>query len=128
MQVERGTVGQVKNTAGYKSPEKDKDKELYLRHKKYSRILAKRVYELKETREGVESMCQEMEQIFSEGQRYGEKRGEKRGERRGELKAKKEAAVSLNEMGLPADKIAEAVKVSAATVQKWIGRNTAAAR
>lgn len=73
-------------------------------------------------------MCQEMEQIFSEGQRYGEKRGEKRGERRGKLKAKKEAAVSLNEMGLPADKIAEAVKVSAETVQKWIGRNTAAAR
>ena len=29
MQVERGTVGQVNNTAGYKSPEKDKDKELY---------------------------------------------------------------------------------------------------
>ena len=90
----------------------------------YSRILAKRVYELKETQEGVESMCQEMEQIFSEGQRYGEKRGE----RRGKLRAKKEAAVSLNEMGLPADKIAEAVKVSAETVQKWIGRNTAAAR
>ena len=96
--------------------------------KMYSRILAKRVYELKETQEGVESMCQEMKQIFSEGQRYGEKRGEKRGERRGKLKAKKEAAVSLNEMGLPADKIAEAVKVSAETVQKWIGRNTAAAR
>ena len=96
--------------------------------KMYSRILAKRVYELKETQEGVESMCQEMEQIFSEGQRYGEKRGEKRGERRGKLKAKKEAAVSLNEMGLSADKIAEVVKVSAETVQKWIGRNTAAAR
>ena len=73
-------------------------------------------------------MCQEMEQIFSEGQRYGEKRGEERGERRGKLKAKKEAAVSLNEMGLSADKIAEVVKVSAETVQKWIGRNTAAAR
>ena len=39
MQVERGTVGQVNNTAGYKSPEKDKDKELYLRHKKYREIL-----------------------------------------------------------------------------------------
>ena len=50
----------------------------------YSEILAKRVYELKETQEGVNKMCQEMEQIFSEGQRYGEKRGEKRGEKIGE--------------------------------------------
>ena len=98
----------------------------------YSEILAKRVYELKETQEGVNKMCQEMEQIFSEGQRYGEKRGEKRGEKigekRGELKAKKETAVSLNNMGLPIEKIAEAVKVSVATVQKWLGGNVTTAR
>ena len=90
----------------------------------YSEILAKRVYELKETQEGVNKMCQEMEQIFSEGQRYGEKRGEKKGA----LKAKKETAVSLNSMGLPVEKIAEAVKVSAATVQKWLGGNVTTAR
>ena len=51
----------------------------------HSPILAKRVYELKETQKGVELMCHEMEKIYSEGMESGEKRGE--------LKAKKETAL-----------------------------------
>ena len=38
----------------------------------HSKILADRVYELKETQKGVESMCREMEQIYSEGIESGE--------------------------------------------------------
>ena len=51
----------------------------------HSPILAKRVYELKETQKGVELMCHEMEKIYSEGMESGEKRGIEMGE----LKAKK---------------------------------------
>ena len=57
----------------------------------HSPILAKRVYELKETQKGVELMCHEMEKIYSEGMESGEKRGE--------LKAKKETALSMAEEG-----------------------------
>ena len=42
----------------------------------YSEVLAKRVRELKETEEGVYSMCQEMDEIYNEGILLGEKRGE----------------------------------------------------
>ena len=38
----------------------------------HSKILADRVYELKETQKGVEFMCREMEQIYSEGIESGE--------------------------------------------------------
>ena len=36
-----------------------------------SKVLAKRVRELKETQKGVEFMCREMEQIYSEGMEKG---------------------------------------------------------
>ena len=55
----------------------------------YSKVLAERVYELKETQKGVDFMCQELEQIYSEGMEIGEKRGERRGERRGMEKRQK---------------------------------------
>lgn len=74
----------------------------------YSKILAERVYELKETTKGVELMCREMEEIYSEGIENGA------------MKAKKETVLSLATMGLPVDKIAEAVKVSVQVVQEWI--------
>ena len=38
----------------------------------HSKILADRVHELKETQKGVEFMCREMEQIYSEGIESGE--------------------------------------------------------
>ncbi len=48
----------------------------------HSPILAKRVYELKETQKGVELMCHEMEKIYSEGMESGEKRGELKRQKR----------------------------------------------
>ena len=84
----------------------------------HSPILAKRVYELKETQKGVELMCHEMEKIYREGMESGEKRGE--------LKAKKETILSLAEMGIPVDKIAKAVNLNEKDVQKWIDENLCA--
>lgn len=78
----------------------------------HSPVLAKRVYELKETQKGVELMCKEMEKIYSEGLESGEKRGE--------LKAKKETVLSLSEMGLPVETIAKAVNLSVSDIKKWL--------
>ncbi len=75
-------------------------------------ILADRVRALKETERGVEHMCREMDEIYSEGVENGIEKGE--------LKKAKETALSLFDMGLPVEKIAKAVKISADTVQKWI--------
>ncbi len=61
-------------------------------------------------------MCREMEQIYSEGIESGEKRGIEKGE----LKKAKETALSLAEMGMPVEKIAQAVRIGVETVQKWI--------
>lgn len=63
-------------------------------------------------------MCHEMEKIYSEGMESGEKRGE--------LKAKKEAILSLAEMGIPVNQIAKAVNLSEKDVQKWIDENLCA--
>lgn len=87
----------------------------------YSEILASRVRELKETQEGVDIMCREMDKIYSEGMELGEKLGLELGE----MKAKKETAVSLAEMGISVEKIAQAVKVSVSLVQKWISEDMA---
>ena len=87
-------------------------------------ILAERVRELKETQEGVDIMCREMDEIYREGQRYGEKRGiklgEKRGEERGIAKGKQEMAFSLLRMGMPVEEIARAASVSVELVEKWL--------
>ena len=45
----------------------------------YSEILAGRVRELKETPEGVDSMCREMDEIYNEGIEVGIERGLKQG-------------------------------------------------
>ena len=74
----------------------------------HSKILADRVYELKETQKGVEFMCREMEQIYSEGIESGE------------LKKAKASALSMAADGMKAEKIAHYLKVSAAMVQNWI--------
>ena len=52
----------------------------------YSNILATRVHQLKETEEGVNQMCQELEEIYNEGVERGEQSGFLRGEQSGELK------------------------------------------
>lgn len=77
----------------------------------HSPVLAKRVHELKDTQKGVELMCHEMEQIYSEGMESGE------------LKKAKETALSMAEEGMDVKKIARLVKVSEDDIQKWIGEN-----
>ena len=80
--------------------------------KMHSPILAKRVYELKETQKGVELMCHEMEKIYSAGMESGEKRGE--------LKTQKETVLFMAEEGMDVKQIVRLVKVTEKEVQKWI--------
>ena len=54
----------------------------------FSEILAERVRELKETPEGVDSMCREMDEIYNEGIEIGIERGLKRGMTQGLEKGK----------------------------------------
>ncbi len=54
----------------------------------YSEILAGRVRELKETPEGVDSMCLEMDEIYNEGIEIGIERGLKQGMTQGLEKGK----------------------------------------
>ena len=93
----------------------------------HSEILAKRVYELKETQEGVDSMCREMDEIYNEGAKLGEERGRIQGIAEGlaagEMKAKKETALTLAEKGMSAADIADIVKVSVKLVQEWLSGN-----
>ena len=86
----------------------------------HSKILADRVYELKETQKGVEFMCREMEQIYSEGIENGIEKGIKKGIEKGIEQGKRETVLSLAEMGLSVEKIAKAVKLSVPEIQKWI--------
>ena len=51
----------------------------------HSEILAKRVYELKETQEGVDFMCREMDEIYKEGAKRGKTEGIAEGIAAGEL-------------------------------------------
>ena len=72
-------------------------------------------------------MCREMDAIYREGEMRGELRGEKRGEERGRIKGQaekaKEMALSLANMGISAEQIAEAAKVSVNLVQEWLSGN-----
>ena len=82
-----------------------------------SKVLAERVRELKETQEGVEFMCREMEQIYSEGM----EKGIEEGIEKGELKKAKDTALSMALDGMKIDKIAQYLKVNPKLVQEWIG-------
>ena len=86
----------------------------------YSEILAARMRELKETQEGVDAMCREMDALYQEGIEFGEERGIERG--------KKEMVQSLFAMGIPLDKIAQAAKESVSCVRQWIAEGTAATK
>lgn len=90
----------------------------------YSQVLAERVRELKETQEGVDHMCQEMEKIYREGR----KEGREEGKEAGRLEGKRETAINLAEMGMPVDRIAQAVKVNIQLVREWLSGNTGIAR
>ena len=86
----------------------------------YSNILATRVHQLKETAEGVNQMCQELEEIYNEGVERGEQSGFLRGEQSGELKKARETTLALLEMGMSVKQIAKAVNLSVETIQNWI--------
>lgn len=77
----------------------------------YSEVLAKRVRVLKETREGVEIMCKEMDKIYKAGELIGEERGKEKG--------KYETAMKLLELGAREDMIAEAVGHSVEEIKRW---------
>ena len=59
----------------------------------YSKILARRVKELKETQKGVDIMCDKLNELIAEERNEGEKRGiligEAQGEKRGILHTQK---------------------------------------
>lgn len=80
--------------------------------KMYSAILSARVHQLKETEEGVKTMCQELEEIYNEGEQSGAQKGE--------LKKARETTFVLLEMGMSVKQIAKAVNLSVETVQNWI--------
>ena len=82
-----------------------------------SKVLAERVRELKETQKGVEFMCREMEQIYSEGM----EKGIEEGIEKGELRKAKDTALSMALDGMKIDKIAQYLKVNPKLVQEWIG-------
>ena len=90
----------------------------------YSQVLAERVRELKETREGVDSMCREMEQIYKEGIEEGMEKGIEKGA----MKKAKEASFILADMGLPLEQIARAFHVDVPLIQEWITENISAAK
>lgn len=90
----------------------------------HSTVLAQRVRELKETPEGGISMCEEMEKIYSEGRTEGRLEGRMEGRLEGRLEGRMEGqrkmALSLANMGMPSEKIAEAAGVSVELVEGWI--------
>lgn len=68
--------------------------------------------ELKETQEGVELMCREMEQIYSEGIESGIEKGE--------LKKARDTALSMSMDGVGIDKIAYYLNISPEIIQEWM--------
>lgn len=77
----------------------------------YSKVLAERVRVLKETQEGVEIMCKEMDKIYKAGELIGEERGKEKG--------KYETSMKLLELGAREDMIAEAVGHSVEEIKRW---------
>ena len=77
----------------------------------YSKVLAERVRVLKETQEGVEIMCKEMDKIYKAGELIGEERGKEKG--------KYETVMKLLELGAREDMIAEAVGHSVEEIKRW---------
>lgn len=88
----------------------------------FSEILAERVRELKETPEGVDSMCREMDEIYNEGIEIGIERGLEKGK----MEMKQETVLSMANLGMPVEQIAAVVKESIGMVQKWISEGKTA--
>ena len=90
----------------------------------YSKILARRVKELKETQEGVDTMCDKLNELIAEERNEGKKRGiligEAQGEKRGILHTQKETAKNLQHMGMALEQISLALNVSVQLIQEWL--------
>ena len=71
-----------------------------------------------------DEMRKEMETWYQEGIELGKEQGIEIGEKN----AKRETALSLAEMGFPAERIAQVVKESISCVKQWIAEGTALAR
>ena len=65
-------------------------------------------------------MCQAIREMIQDGFREGFTEGFMEGFREGILISKKEMALSLSAMGMPAERIAEVVRVSVALVRDRI--------
>ena len=73
-------------------------------------------------------MCREMDAIYNEGEKRGRAQGVAEGLAAGEMKKAKEMALSLADMGLSAERIAEAAKVSVNLVQEWLSGSRSLAK
>ena len=79
----------------------------------HSKILARRVRELKETEKGVSEMCRDMEEIYGEGMEEGER------------KKARETVLSLAELKMSEEQISQIVKMPLEVVQGWIEESLA---
>ena len=93
----------------------------------HSEVLARRVRELKETQEGVDFMCREMDKIYSAGEEKGRVQGIVEGLAEGEMKKARETALTLAERGMSVPEIADIVKISVKLVQKWLDEHAGSA-
>ena len=91
----------------------------------YSKILARRVKELKETQEGVDIMCDKLNELIAEERNEGILIGEAQGEKRGILHTQKETAKNLQHMGMALTQIAQALNVSVQMIQEWLATDYA---
>ena len=98
----------------------------------YSEILARRVRQLKESKEEVDDMCKEMDDIYKEGQKIGEALGEARGEERGikigETQGMRRMALSMAEEGISVERIASMAKESVELIRQWIAEGATAVK
>lgn len=90
----------------------------------YSEILARRVKALKETKQGVDIMCEKLNELIKEERNESEKRGiligEAQGEKRGILNTQKETAKNLLHMGMALEQISQALNVNVQMIQEWL--------
>ena len=86
-------------------------------HDMYSEILARRVKELKETKKGVDIMCDKLNELIAEERNEGEKRGI--------LHTQKETAKNLLHMGMALEQISQALNVSVQMIQEWLATDYA---
>ena len=77
----------------------------------YNEVLAERVRELKETEEGVEHMCKEMDKIYRAGQKKGKEN------------LAREVVRNLARRGMTENEIANVVGIQIGQVEKWMVRS-----